>query len=984
MTSPVEGVFASFLEQDVRFGYLDKRVSAAHGGHPQLISNSGPATMLRALRTELRQCEDFMFSVAFVSQGAIALLKQEFVDYKKTGTIVTSNYLGFNKPEAFSELASLGRLGIDSRFHSAAAYHPKGYVFFYPDRVTAILGSSNLTKTALTTNHEWNLKVSAARGSDLASQLESLVSGQLSQSTSLTQEWIADYANLYAQMPPAPQGPTLRLPGPLADHQESGLLDLGLLGGPILPNLMQREALGEIARTRAAGEPRAVIISATGTGKTVLAALDIKAATPRRVLFVVHREQILDRAMTEFGWVLGVPQESMGKLSGGRREADRRFVFATIQTLSRPDILATITPDTFDYVLIDEVHHAVAASYIRVIDYLKPRFLLGMTATPERTDNFNVFELFNFNVPYEIRLNRALEDGMLCPFHYYGVADVEFDDGEVASVEKGLDKLASRLRIDHILDALETYGQAGVPPRGLVFCSRVEEARALAAALNNRELRGVPLRTLALAGDDDIPAREDAVRRLEDGELDYLITVDVFNEGVDIPSVNQVVMLRQTKSPIVFVQQLGRGLRKHAGKEYVVVIDFIGNYANNYMIPIALFGDESLNKESLRQHLISAEESGIIAGLSSIRFDRVSQARVLKSISETKLDSMQSIRAAFMTLRNRLNRPPTLFDFHRFGSADPGIVATKRGTYQELVSRFTGADHGLSSVEIQALSILSHEVLLAKRPHEALVLLHLLKYAHASVAGLASALVEVVPNATEADVESAVASLTLTFAVEYELKRYGGPVVAEGSDGFHLTESFAASYRAGGAFRDAVDDLLATALAVVADRYDPSKPFVVGRQYSRKDASRLLLWGKNMSSTIYGYKVNRPTKTCPVFVTIDKSDEVAASVDYPDELIDNHTMLWFTRNKTVLARGEVPDIVNNQVEIHVFAKKNDKDLSDFYYLGLARSEDAEQTSMTGKDGKSLPVVQMLLRFDRPIDSAVYDYFHPVVTNEVIT
>ncbi len=984
MTSPVEGVFASFLEQDVRFGYLDKRVSAAHGGHPQLISNSGPATMLRALRTELRQCENFMFSVAFVSQGAIALLKQEFVDYKKTGTIVTSNYLGFNKPEAFSELASLGRLGIDSRFHSAAAYHPKGYVFFYPDRVTAILGSSNLTKTALTTNHEWNLKVSAARGSDLASQLESLVSGQLSESTSLTQEWIADYANLYAQMPPAQQGPTLRLPGPVVGDQESGLLDLGFLGGPVLPNLMQREALGEIARTRAAGEPRAVVISATGTGKTVLAALDIKAATPRRVLFVVHREQILDRAMTEFGWVLGVPRESMGKLSGGRREADRLFVFATIQTLSRPDILATIAPDAFDYVLIDEVHHAVASSYIRVIDHLKPKFLLGMTATPERTDNFNVFELFNFNVPYEIRLNRALEDGMLCPFHYYGVADVEFEDGEVASVETGLDKLASRLRIDHILDALETYGQAGIPPRGLIFCSRVEEARALAAALNNRELRGVPLRTLALAGDDDIPAREDAVRRLEDGELDYLITVDVFNEGVDIPSVNQVVMLRQTKSAIVFVQQLGRGLRKHGGKEYVVVIDFIGNYANNYMIPIALFGDESLNKESLRQHLISAEESGTIAGLSSIRFDRVSQQRVLDSITQNRLDSMSNLKYAFDTLRNRLGRVPELADFLRFDSADPGILATRHGNYPALVAKFLREPAGLSDNQSRALTFISNEVLVAKRLHEARVVRALLDGEPHDIADIVESVRAAVPSATIRDVESAISTLDLSFGVKHERTKYGAPLILRDGHGVRLTPELVKGLASSTKFHRAFVDVLETTEVMVTERYDPARPFTPGKQYSRKDASRLLLWGKNAEATIMGYRVHRDTRTCPIFVTIDKSEEVAASVAYPDELIDNQTMRWFTRNRTYLARGEVRSIVNNEVEIYVFAKKNDKDLSDFYYLGLARSEAAQQTSMPDKDGKPLPVVQMTLRFDSPIDSAVYDYFHPVVTSEPAT
>lgn len=979
MTSPVEGVFASFLERDVRYGYLDKRISAPHANHPQLISNRGQATMLRALRTELRACDEFMFSVAFVSPGALALLKQEFVDFNKPGTIVTSNYLGFNKPAAFAELEALGRLGIDSRFHSAEAFHPKGYVFYYPDRVTAILGSSNLTKTALTTNYEWNLKVSAARGSDLATQLELLVSGQLSDSTTLTHDWVLDYANLYAQLPRAPQDPSIRIPGPHGSPREADEFDLWAPGGPVTPNVMQIEALGEIARTRAAGDRRAVVISATGTGKTVLAALDIRAAAPNRVLFVVHREQILDRAMAEFQWVLGAAPESMGKLSGGQRQIDRPFVFATIQTLSRPEVLATISPEDFDYVLIDEVHHAGASSYRRVLDYLKPSFLLGMTATPERTDDFNVFELFDFNVPYEIRLSRALEDKMLCPFHYYGVADVEFDDGVVATAEVGIDKLASRLRIDHILGALETYGQAGVDPRGLIFCSRVDEARELSSQLNLRTLRGAPLRTLALTGDDAIEVREEAVRQLEAGALDYLITVDVFNEGVDIPSVNQVVMLRQTKSSIVFVQQLGRGLRKHAGKEYVVVIDFIGNYANNYMIPIALFGDDSLNRESLRQHLISAEESGVIAGLSSIRFDRISQERVLKSISEARLDSMQNIRVAFSTLRNRLGRPPTLFDFHRFESADPGIVATKVGSYQELVAKFTREDHGLTHEELAALGLLSHEVLLAKRPHEALVIRSLLDGQASTRADLMGLLRARVPAATAVDLGSALASLTLAFATEQESRRYQRPIVAVDGEAVALTDSFASQYRAHPAFRDAVDDLLMTADAMIADRYGNARPFAAGRQYSRKDATRLLSWGKNMSSTIYGYKVDRPTHTCPIFVTMHKAEDVSASVAYDDGLLDTNSMRWFTRSRRTLSSKEVRAIVDNEVAIHVFAQKDDAEGSDFYYLGQATSEGAVQETMPDGKGRELSVVKMTLRFESPIESAVYDYFHPVVT-----
>ena len=213
------------------------------------------------------------------------------------------------------------------------------------------------------------------------------------------------------------------------------------------------------------------------------------------------------------------------------------------------------------------------------------------------------------------------------------------------------------------------------------------QARLLSDALNARTLRGRQLRTVSLGGDDPIAVRESAVEDLEAGRLDYILTVDVFNEGVDIPSVNQIIMLRQTQSAIVFVQQLGRGLRKLPDKECVIVLDFIGNYANNYLIPIARFGDESLNKESLKQHLIAAEEAGVLPGLASVRFDRVAQERVLKSIVSARLDSMPNLKNAIETLRNRLGKVPALSDFLRFDSVDPVLLATKDTSYPALVER---------------------------------------------------------------------------------------------------------------------------------------------------------------------------------------------------------------------------------------------------------------------------------------------------------
>jgi len=992
-------VWSDDLALDVQFGYLNPDAAGPRRFNPKVVLNSDSSSVLRAIREELPRCDEFLFSVAFVSPRAIALLKQEMVEFQGRGSIVTSDYLSFNSPAAFAELLNLRQLGIDVRIHPAKAFHPKGYLFRRPDSITAMMGSSNFTHTALVTNHEWNLKVTAAASSDLGQQLATLMHRHIAESTPLSQGWIDAYTTTYTPPPPRPPRmddrpvvPPVSESLPLFDVQprldpppsaEPSPRPPGpepVLVPDIEPNAMQQVALMQLEAVRAQGNHRAIVISATGTGKTMLSALDARSVDPIRLLFVVHREQILDRTILEYRKVLGGPQSDYGKLTGTTKQQERRYVFATVQTLSQPDVLTQFAPDAFDYVIIDEAHRAGAHTYQRVLDHFTPEFLLGMTATPERTDGFNVFELFDYNVPYEIRLSHALEEDMLAPFHYYGVTDLIFEDGSTVSDEEDLHVLITPERVDHLIKALEVYGQAGVAPRGLIFCSRKDEARALADRLNRRTLRGKQLQTVALTGDDTIPHREEQVARLESGELDYILTVDIFNEGVDIPTVNQVVMLRQTQSAIVFVQQLGRGLRKAVDKDYLVVIDFIGNYANNYLIPIALFGDESLNKESLRQKLIAAEESGVLPGLSSVRFDKIAQERVLRSISTTRLDSMQNLKKSIEMLRNRLGHLPSLTDFIRFESTDPVLLATKAKSYPDLLERLYKKDPGLTEEQLRILEVLSHEVLTSKRPHEHLLVRMLLEGEVLSLNEIAQRLVVEGVTAELAQVRSAVDSLTLANHAEADLKRYRGPIAKHESRQVRLISSAIQGYRNNTAFTAAVDDVLEAAQQLVDHRYSPNRLFTPGWQYSRKEATRILTMPRKWTSTLYGYKVDRETGTCPIFVTLHKGDDITASTAYEDTLLDQNTLLWYTRSRRTLLSEEVRRIVNNEVDLHVFVKKDDAEGSDFYYLGQATSSEAEQTTILDDHGKSLPIVRMLLRFDQPIESALFDYFHPVVTH----
>ncbi|MHA7862643.1 DUF3427 domain-containing protein [Tessaracoccus sp. Y36] len=939
--------------RDLTFGFVDRTQTSPRLHHPRLIVNEGRDTMLRTIRHELRRADSFVFSVAFVTPGAIAALKQALLDFSGAGTIITSTYLGFNSPAAFDELLNLPRIEVLLLDGASEGFHAKGYVFRQEHSSTAIVGSSNLTESALLRNHEWNLRFSALADGDIVHQLEAAVDRQRARAVPLTRAWVEAYRKTWR--PPA---------APSTPHQAPAVGAGAAV--MVVANSMQVEALAEIDLVRARGEKRGLVVSATGTGKTILAALDVRTAQPQRMLFVVHREQILDKAIAEFRRVLGAPASDIGKLAGGRREVDRRYVFATVQSLS--NALGDIAPDAFDYVLIDEVHRAGADSYRRIIEHLTPAFLLGMTATPERTDGFNIFELFHYNVAYEIRLQKALEADMLAPFHYYGVTDYVTGDGEVIDDTTSLARLVDRERVDHVLAAVERYGQAGIPVRGLIFCSRNEEARQLSQVLNGRTLRGRRLRTMSLSGMDSVRAREDAVARLERGDLDYLLTVDIFNEGIDIPAINQVVMLRQTQSAIVFTQQLGRGLRKAAGKDYLVVIDLIGNYANNYLVPVALFGDSSLSKDSVRQNLIEAEEAGSIAGLSSVNFDAIARDQVFKAIAQVKLDSMVALKKAYTEMRNRVGGEPKLLDFARFDTADPVVLGTKEKNYWQLSAKFANVQ-GPTPRQTRLLNLLTVELLNGKRPHELVVLRALLEEGRLTGADIVERLRARDCTSTPEVVRSAVSMLTLGFFPAKTKPSYH-PLAVESDGGLELSPEFRDEW-ANPDFRAQATDVIDTGLFLARHRHGWAQTLRPGRRYSRKDACRLLNFRGDETATLYGYKVDEFSRTCPIFVTYHKGDEVESSVAYGDEFLDESTLRWFTRSRLHLGSREVRRIVEHSVELHLFVKRDDAEGRDFLYLGTVSPHNARQETMPTDD--RLSVVTMHLRLDEPVERGLYDY-----------
>lgn len=960
MTSATE----SALNSDTAFGFMDAHTASMQLYNPVLIENENENTMLYAILKEMRRSNRFDFSVAFVAPSALALLKQHLLDFTGTGRIVTGTYLGFNSPEVFRELLALDNIEVLIYPDHKGSFHAKGYIFEQDEITTAIVGSSNLTRGALLENKEWNLRFSAMPGGDITGQLKQAVDRQIRDAVPLTQEWLEEY---HAQYVAPVRTPGSRLGGASADLDRFGR-------GEIIANSMQQEALESLSDLRNSGARRALVISATGTGKTILAALDVKSAAAKHMLFVVHREQILDRAMADFRRVLGGDSSDYCKFSGNEKRLDARYVFATVQSLARSDVLSAIQRDTFDYVLIDEVHRAGAETYRQIIEWFTPTFLLGMTATPERMDGFDIFQLFDYNVAYEIRLARALEDKMLVPFSYFGVTDYVNASGVTVEDSTDLAKLVATERVRHLVEKLTVYGHTG-QVKGLMFCSRNDEARELSALLNEQRVNGRQLRTIALSGADSILARDQAVDRLEAGELDYIISVDVFNEGIDIPAVNQIVMLRQTKSAIIFTQQLGRGLRKCPGKDHLRVIDFIGNYKNNYLIPIALSGDSSLNKDVIRKRLIRADTAGTVAGVSSISFDRVSSKRVLDSLAAVSLNSLANLKRAFFDMSARIGTTPKLYDFARFDAIDPVVMATKEKNYWRFQYKVKAAPSGPSLSQEGYLNFLSGELLNGKRPHELVLLNALIQGERVTEKELANIYSRFGLDSSSALENTVVSILALSFFTQTRREAYGSQPLIDFHKGVYtLSAGFEAELNEDSFFTSEVEDLIRTGLFLSRHRYNGSGHLLVGERYSRSDVCRLLNWSSDQYSTMYGYKIDEMSGTCPIFVTYAKNVGISASTRYEDEFVDPQTLKWFTRSRRTLSSSEVVTITSGATKLHLFAKKDDAEGRDFYYLGPVHPRDARQETMHSDQGTSLDVVSMMLDLEIPLQPSLYSYF----------
>lgn len=956
------------IQSGLSTAFLDKNISSNVLYRPQFISNDykNGRKVLSTIEDELLHCDSFLISVAFITMGGITPLLQTLrtlEDKGIHGKILTTDYLAFSDPKALDKLATFSNIELKMYLvpDSKNGFHTKGYIFQSNEIYKILIGSSNMTNTALTTNREWNTKIVSTKSGEFVSEmLDEFEELWNHPNTYSYNAFIGAYRVHYEEYKKVKPKEDIKLPSK-----------------QLIPNSMQQAFISNLRKLRNENESKSLLISATGTGKTYASAFALQDQNPKKALFLVHREQIAKQALQSYRNVFG-DTKTFGLLSGNSKDTDVDCLFATMQTMSKKEVYSSFAPDTFDTIIIDEAHRIGAKSYQEIMDYFNPKFWLGMSASPERMDDFDVYAAFDHNIAYEIRLQQALEENLLCPFHYFGITDFLTNGNETDFTD--FNYLTSNQRVDYIIEQTNYYGYSGERVKGLMFCSSKKEAAALSERLN---LRGY--RTIALSGEDSQEKREDAIDRLvsdtRSDYLQYILTVDIFNEGVDIPEINQVVLLRPTQSPIVFVQQLGRGLRKSKDKEYVVILDFIGNYKNNFMIPIALSGDRSYNKDNIRRYVLEGER--IIPGSSTIHFDEISKKQIFASID--KLSGIKTfIKESYKNLKYKLNRTPLLMDFLSNHEVDPLVILKEYKTYYKLLESIDASsiEKPLNDKELTVLEYYSSIIANSRRPIEAELLNQIINLYTIEPFDLLNQINSKYNTQFNMNhLNSALSNITGNFiktSAEKDKYTLLNSVILHNDDKLSISNDFK-NILTNTQFKEYIQDLIDVCIEKNKSLRNKKKDtfgFIMYEKYSRRDVCQLLNHIKDDASTMYGMKqLNK--NTC-IFVTYHKADGINGAEyldgkpNYSDSFMDSQTFMWNSKIGNGPESKYMKEFTSGETK-RLFVKKSDGEGTDFYYMGTFEIDNIKGTTKKNNKGVLQPICDVTLKMNESIREDIFDY-----------
>lgn len=978
------------LKQGFETAYINGTFASNLEYKPGFVSNNPKEgkKVISSIEEELLKCEKFQISVAFITMGGIAPLLQTLKELENKGIqgeILTTNYLDFSEPKALTKLNEFNNITLKMYDVEASkkGFHTKGYIFQKEEVYRIILGSSNMTSAALTSNIEWNTKIISSYQGELANEIIREFNELWNCQYALEYDQFFDKYKARYEMVKRLKKESQKVISPVFEKYT------------LKPNSMQKKFISNLQDIIDKGEKRALLISATGTGKTYASAFAMRELGFKRVLFIVHRAQLAKQAKDSFERVFN-RSVSMGIVGNGKHEYDKDFVFAMVETLNKDEHLFKYEKNAFDCIILDEAHHSPANTYQKIMDYFEPKLFLGMTATPDKRDDHiegrNVYELFHHQIAHEIRLQKAMEDDLLCPFHYFGISDIAVLDDKTSKkttlTEKDFNQLTSEERVKHIISQAQYYGYSGDRVKGLVFCSRNKECEILSKMFNENGYR-----TLALSNETPQKLRETAFERLamkeEDSTddlqpLDYIFSVDILNEGIDIVEVNQVIMLRPTQSPIVFIQQLGRGLRKAEGKEYVVILDFIGNYDNNFMIPVALSGDRSYNADVIRKYVISGNCT--IPGASTIHFDEISREKIFYAIDHIKSGTFKKlIKEGYMNLKNRLGRRPMLIDFYENDEVDPLVIIREYKTYYSFVEQMEKTNNlfHLTEQEKLTLEYLSKTILSGVRPNELEILRLLLEKDTVTYEEVIDSCMKLYKHhITKKQVEAACYVLKGRFVnnnVEYE--KYKNIKILEMNNYENLNTIVSYVQRLDhNDFYIQIKDIIEVGLSRYRDKYSSpynnELPFVLYEKYSRRDVSMLMDAGKDLSSTMYG--MSRLGDDVFIFVTYHKEESkdeekqyVDGKPDYADEFVDNVIFRWDSQIDKKLD-GSYMDKVMNAPRKHLLVKKSDAE-NNFFYMGEFDIVDVYEDQKKNNKGLLKPICKLKFKMHTAVREDVLKY-----------
>jgi SOS-response transcriptional repressor LexA len=522
--------------------------------------------------------------------------------------------------------------------------------------------------------------------------------------------------------------------------------------------------------------------------------------------------------------------------------------------------------------------------------------------------------------------------------------------------------------------------------QGLVFCSSINEAIELSNLFN---LNG--FRTTSLTKDSSEDERARAIEKLESDnlleKLDYIFTRDIFNEGIDIPKINQIIMLRPTESSIIFIQQLGRGLRKVDGKSYLTVIDFIGNYENNYLIPVALYGDTSYNKDTLRK-LIS-EGSRMIPGSSTINFDEITKEKIFQSIDSANMQLLNDLKKDYNLLKFKLGRIPMMMDFIEHGSRDPFLYVDYANSYYNFVVRVeTNFNLKLSKEEVKLLELFSKEINNSKRVEECLVIKLIIEFGKISVIDLKEYILKkyqyFISNET---ITSCISNLNFEFIREKKDGKlisakeiYNLDIIKFDNEILFFSNKFM-SYLNNETFKKYLFDSTEYSIYEFNKLFEMNNwqnGFVLYRKYSRKDVFRILNVAENpVAQNVGGYLVSPDNTHCPIFVNYHKEDHISESTKYEDKFVNNKEFDWMSKSNRKIESNDVQSILgkNGAIRLPLFIKKNNDEGMDFYYMGEVSPDlnKVEQTTMSNDSGKQISVVKIRFNLSNPVSTSMYNY-----------